>query len=143
MPSKSSIKKNIIIYLIIPAIFLFAIIMILFGTDNNVNLTNVEYITSLGWQVDERCADISYLTIPSEFDSVFSAYNDIIAEGGFDLTPYKNCRAVRYSYIVQNFKSLPSESVRINILIYQGKIISADISSLAPGGFLKALTPAP
>ncbi len=144
MPSKSSdLKKNIIIYLIIPAALLSVIIMVLFGSDSKVNNSNLEYIRSLGWQVDEKCADISYLTIPSEFDSVFLAYNNIISNGGFDLTEYKGCRAVRYSYTVLNFTNVPNEPVRINLFIYKGKIISADISSLSPEGFIKALTAAP
>lgn len=132
-------KKNIIFYLLLPAALLTAFIMILFGTDNKVNKSNIEYIRSFGWEVEEMCTDITYITIPEEFDSIFSAYNDIVSRGGYDLSPYKGNRAVRYSYIVLNYPSAQYKSVRINILLCHGKIVAADISSYGSNGFVEPL----
>lgn len=131
--------KNAIRFLIIPAAVLIAFIAIFYSADNETNSVNTEYINSCGWQVEERCADISYITIPEEFDAVFSAYNDIIKEGGFNLTPYKGMRAVRYTYIVTNHPDSDSRLIRINIIVCKDKIISADISSLGQNSFIEPL----
>lgn len=141
MPHKTQTTKiNIFLYLIIPAIILVIFIMIMFGADARLNNSNIEYITSLGWEVDEKCADISYFSIPEEFDSVYCAYNNIVKDANFDLSLHRGRRAVRYSYNVLNYPS-PHTTARINIILADGEIISADISSYGADGFIKPLTP--
>lgn len=121
------------------AALLIVFIVVIFRADDSINQANLEYISSYGWQVEEKPADIAYLTIPEEFDAVFNAYNKIAGEGGFDLKSYAGTRAVRYSYTVTNHPESDSGLIRINIFICREKIVAADISSLAPGGFIKPI----
>lgn len=142
MPAKPKKPQHLCVqaFFIAAAAVLIIFILIFFGTDDKINKSNLEYISSFGWQVDEKPCDIAYLTVPNEFDAVFSAYNNIVKDGGFDLSQYTGAHIVRYSYKVYNHRDSDSGLVRINIFLLRGKIISADISSLAPNGFVQALT---
>ena len=111
--------------MIISALLLIIVIAVSFKIDAGINNENIEYINKLGRQVEEKFCDISYFTIPEEFDSALSAYNRGIKNYGFDLTPYKGARVTGYIYVTTD-SSHPSY---IRIIRYKGTIISADISS--------------
>lgn len=132
--------KNTVSFLFVAAAILIAVICGFYMTDSKTNLSNIEYINSCGWQVDNKCVDISYFTVPKEFDSVFSAYNDIVVVDGYDLSPYKGLRVVRYTYNVINHPESQNQPVRINIILYKNSIISADISASGVDGFIKPLS---
>ena len=138
--SKKSPHLHIQALFITAAAVLIILIIIFFGADNKINRSNIEYISSFNWRVVEKPCDIAYLTVPNEFDTVFSAYNDIVKEAGFDLSRYKGAHITRYSYTVVNHRDSDSGLIRINIFVHKGKIISADISSLAKDGFIRPLS---
>ena len=121
--------------ILLAGLILAGVILLLFGADSQVNQENLSFIHSFGWQVDESPEEISHLTIPSVFDSVFSAYNATIAGTGFDLTPYQGVRATRYTYRVLNHKDSESGLVRIQVFVTKDGIIAAHICSLKPDGF--------
>lgn len=121
------------------AVMIFSITLF-FSSDDKINQANLDYISSLGWQVAEKPVDIAYITIPAEFDGVFTAYNNIVKSGGFDLAQYAGTNAVRYSYSVLNYPDSKNGSVRINIIVHRSKIISADLSSVAEERFVLPLT---
>lgn len=134
-------SKDIFNFLIIPTIILSLFIFILFYKDNSTNITNIEYINNCGYTVEEKYSDLAYITIPEEFNSVFSAYNEVIREGGYDLSQYKGMLAVRYSYTVTNLPDIPKQTARINIILCKDKIISADLSIYDADGYIKAIYP--
>ncbi len=136
MSVKHNAQRRIPAILILAALFLIAVIIMLLRVDNDINRANLEYIHSYGWQVAEKPVDIAYLTIPEEFDLVFSAYNEVAASGGFDLTAYAGIRVVRYSYRVLNHRDSDRGLIRINIFLSKDEIVCADICSLAPDGFV-------
>ncbi len=120
----------------ISAMLIISIIAFL-NVDNNINQTNIEYISSFGWQVEEKPAEIFYLTVPEKTDSVFSAYSSAV---GYELDSHSSRRVTRYSYKVLNHKDSKSELIRINLFLENGKILWGDIASLAPNGFVLPLS---
>ncbi len=111
-------------------------ILIFFKADSEINESNIDFINAYNWEVEEKPADIAHITIPEEFDPVFSAYSKIVSRDGYDLNMYRGKRATRYSYKVLNHKDSDSGLIRINIIICDDSIIAADISSLAVDGFV-------
>jgi len=107
--------------------------------DSGQNAQIVDYIESLGWEI-EHTPEISYLTIPRIFDAIFENYNIYQKEAGFDLTSFKGARAVRYSYRVLNHQQSYTNAVRANVIVVNREIVAADISSNAPDGFMHAIT---
>ena len=128
--------NKFIAFSVVSAIILISIIAFFYRADENINSDNIRYINSMGRQVEKKCSDITNFKIPEEFDSVFTAYNEIILQAGYDLTPFKGCRAVRYSYIATD----TNDNALINIIRCRDEIISADISSSGANGYLKPLS---
>lgn len=122
------------------AIIILSFILIFFCADKEVNQANLEYIQACGYTADTSPAEVSYISVPETLDPVYSAYNAIIAEAGFDLSKYTGKTVTRYTYKVENYDN-NNPAVRINIFVYRKKIIAADISSLAKDGFILPLLP--
>lgn len=74
--------------------------------------------------------EVVEITIPEDFNAVYERYNNLLKEGGYDLTPYKGKKCKRYTYLI------PPENARANILVYNGKIIGGDISSITIDGIM-------
>ena len=71
--------------------------------------------------------------------------NQIICEGrqfqreqGFDLRKYRACTVKKYTYAIENASS-DSVPICANLLVYEGKIIAADISSAEAEGIVTVL----
>ena len=134
-------KNKFIITVSMAGAILIAIIIGFHSLDNSQNVKIIEYIESLGWQIEQRPVEISYLTIPRVFDPAFENYNTYQKEAGFDLTSFKGTRAARYSYRVLNHQFSEFGTVRANVIMVSGQIVAADISSNVPnGGFMHAIT---
>ena len=95
-------------------------------------------IAGWGWEVDPDPVEIVEVAIPQEFDDVYENYNNLQKEQGLDLTKYRGKRCKRYGYRVKNYPD-SSEEVRINLLVYQGKVIGGDVSSTQLDGFIQGL----
>lgn len=122
------------------AAVLLVVIVGLFSIDNATNQMVVDYIESLGWQIDPSPTEISHLTIPASFDAVYTTYNAVQIGSGFDLTEYRGKKVSRYSYRVLNHKSSGEREVIASVLVYENRIIAGDISSADMNGFMHALT---
>ena len=127
--------KNIIRFLIIPAAVLIAFIAVCYSVDSETNSTNIKYINSCRWQVEERCADISYITIPEEFDKIFTGYNEIQKRQGLDLSKYKKKKVMRYTYEITNYEGEEGK-VYANVIVYRNRVIGGDICSARADGFI-------
>ena len=75
------------------------------------------------------------MTIPSEFDTVYTGYNDIQKEQGLNLAKYKGKEVVRYTYSITNYENYEGV-VYINLLVYRNKIIGGDVCSADASGFI-------
>lgn len=95
------------------------------------------FIKSLGYEPDivEEQKDI---IIPKEFNEVYTDYNKIQKQQGFDLEPYRGKAAVIYTYKILN--SDKGENVIANLVVCEDKLIGADLCDpSADDGFLIAL----
>ena len=94
------------------------------------------WLREQGWEVEAEPAGELEVVIPAEFDGVYESYNDIQTAQGFDLSRYKGETAVKYTFLVKNYPG-EAEGVAANLLVREGKLIGADLSSLELGGFLR------
>ena len=119
---------------------LILIILFFMHTDRDVNRMNIDFIGRCGIEVADTPKEKVYLTIPDEFDAVFSAYNNIISAVGYDLAPHKGHRAIRYSYRVLNYAESTDSCITANIIVCDNRIIAADICSLGTSEFVKPIS---
>jgi len=133
-------KNRFVLSAIAAGVVLIAVIIGFHSMDTAQNTKIVEYIESLGWEIERTPIEISYLRIPETFDAVFENYNLYQKEAGFDLTSFAGVRAVRYSYRVMNHRYSDDVPVRANVIVVDREIVAADINSNALGGFMHAIT---
>lgn len=90
-----------------------------------------EIIKQMGYEdVSETPYEVVDFEIPIEFNSVWENYNNLLKEKGYDLSLYKGKKCKRYTYLI------PSENARANIIVWGGKIIGGDISSITLNGIM-------
>ena len=98
---------------------------------------NISFISQYGWIIDEESKECEALLIPLPLNDVYEKYNEIQKEGGFDLSHYCGKKAMRYTYRVLNHKA--GEGVFVNLIVYEGKVIGADIMQRELGGFMHGI----
>lgn len=96
-----------------------------------------QFITSMGWKTDEEYDTCRIVIIPQEFDDVYTRYNDLQKQQGFDLEPYKGKTVEIYSYPVYNYPD--EENVSLSLLVCDGRLIGGDVCSTELGGFMQGL----
>ena len=87
----------------------------------------IQFLSQFGWEVADDPLDVREVTIPGQFDEVFSGYNDMQKTLGFDLEPYKGCSVKKYVYSVTNYPD-GVRNVTATMLIRGGRVIGGDIS---------------
>ena len=95
----------------------------------------IKFIANFGWEVEREPVDVANVTIPAEFDRVFTGYNAIQKEQGLDLDRYKNKKVTRYTYKITNYPEYEGE-VYFNMLVYKNRVIGGDVCSAANDGFV-------
>ncbi len=93
------------------------------------------FISQFGWSVTPAPVEVKTVIIPSEFDKVFSAYNELQKEQGLNLTKYKNKEVTRYTFSVTNYQGYEG-TVYANVLVYRNRVIAGDICSADVTGFV-------
>ncbi len=101
----------------------------------NVDTAGSEFLKEYGWEVSATPKEVQEITIPGEFNRVYTIYNDLQLAQNFDLTPYRGKAVKRYTYEVYNYPDLPT-GVVANLLIYKNEVIGGDICTLALDGFM-------
>lgn len=96
------------------------------------------FLAQFGISVKDEEVASGEVTIPSEFDKVFAAYNALQKEQGFDLSKYRKKTVMRYTYEVKNYEGYEG-TVYVNILVYRNRVIGGDICSADVNGFIKGL----
>ena len=137
--SKKKIITGLLLIIAIP------FLIILFSKTNPSNITaeiNGEtkelrrsFLLSMGWQTDGEYEEISTITVPQNFDKIYTQYNEIQKEQGFDLSRYKGLDAHCYSYRIFNYKDEP-EGIYATVIVHEGKIIGGDIHQDKQDGFM-------
>ena len=104
------------------------------GSENDI----LAFISNYNWQVDDEPVEVRDVIIPEIFDDVYSNYNKIQIEQGFDLEKYAGKRVKRWTYVIRNYpETSPNDDfIRINILVSDDTIIGGDVCSVKLDGFM-------
>ena len=99
------------------------------------NEDRVNFLSQFGWQVKSEPVESAEITIPEEFDKVFTGYNEIQKRQGLDLSRYKNKNVMRYTYEITNYNGEDGK-VYANVIVYRNKVIGGDVCSANVNGFI-------
>ena len=102
------------------------------------NDDRIRFLEQFGWQVDPEAIESIEVTVPEEFDKIFSAYNELQKSQGLDLSRYKKKNVMRYTYEITNYDGY-NGTVYANILVYRNKVIGGDVCSADVKGFMHGL----
>ena len=95
----------------------------------------IAFLAQFGWEVEPAPLESATVTIPAEFDKIFSAYNELQKEQGLDLSKYKRKEVTRYTFSVTNYEGFEG-TVYANVLVYRNRVIGGDICSADVTGFV-------
>ena len=98
----------------------------------------IKFLEQLGWQVEPEAIESAEVTIPKEFDKIFTAYNELQKRQGLDLSKYKGKTMMRYTYKIVNYDGYDG-TVYANILVYRNRIVGGDVCSADINGFIHGL----
>lgn len=99
------------------------------------NEDRINFLKQFGWEVDAQPIKEQEVLIPSEFDKIFAAYNEIQRAQGLDLSSFKKKSVMRYTYSVKNYPNYEGQ-VYVNILVYRNTVIAGDVCSADVNGFV-------
>ena len=102
------------------------------------NDDRVKFLSQFGWQVDPEAVEAIEVTVPEEFDKIFTAYNELQKRQGLDLTKFKGKNVQRYTYKILNYDGYDG-TVYANILVYRNKVIAGDVCTADTKGFMHGL----
>ena len=112
------------------------------ATGNEIRFDNVKtsadaaaFLGQFGWQVDQKPLEEAEVTIPEEFDKVFTGYNELQKKQGFDLSKYKRKKLMRYTFSVTNYDGY-NGTVYANVLVKGKRVVGGDICSADTNGFI-------
>ena len=105
------------------------------------NEERIAFIENFGYDVRSEPVEMKDITIPEQFNDTYISYNEIQVAQGFDLSRYKGKQAKSYSYAVTNYPEQQDSEryIRANLIVYDSKIIAADICSVKLDGFMHAI----
>ena len=110
------------------------------GIPGGNDYERIAFIESFGWKAGNVPVEIEEIRIPVEFDEAYEQYNALQREQGFDLRKYRAHIAKKYTYNISNFDgSDPAVPICANLIVIDGKIAAADISSAEAGGMVTVL----
>ena len=95
----------------------------------------IAFLSQFGWKVDATPIEIKTVTIPEEFDKVYSAYNEMQKEQGLNLAGHKGKDVERYTFSVTNYEGYDG-TVYANVLVRRNRVIGGDICSADVTGFV-------
>ena len=93
------------------------------------------FLSQFGWETEAEASEVRTVTVPQEFDKIFSAYNELQKAQGLNLTKYRGKDVTRYTFRITNYEGYDS-TVYANVLVYRNRVIGGDICSADPSGFV-------
>ena len=103
-------------------------------SDVKSNDDRIGFLSQFGWEVEPDPIKEETVTIPDEFDRIYTGYNEIQKEQGLDLSDYKRKEVIRYTYTITNYPEYTG-TVNATLLVYRNTVIGGDISSADSNGF--------
>ena len=108
------------------------------GIPGETEQQRISYIESFGWDAGITRVDVKEIRIPVDFDEVYEEYNAIQRQQGFDLRRYRAHSVRQYTYEISRTDDDPVPMLA-HLLVENGVIIGADITSAQAGGFTGSL----
>lgn len=93
------------------------------------------FLKQFGWEVNLSDVEEVSVKLPSTFDKILTAYNELQMRQGLNLSKYKNKEITRYTFVVTNYPDATGP-VLANVLVYRNRVIGGDICSADVTGFL-------
>lgn len=98
------------------------------------NPQRVEYLRSLGWEVEEEPLETLQFLLPEPLGEPYLSYNELQLQQGFDLSGCAGEQLTRYTYQVTNYPDRPS-GVQANLYLMGETPVAGDICSVGADGF--------
>lgn len=95
----------------------------------------IAFLKSISCETNAKADAVTKVTIPKEFNAVYTEYNELQKAVGFDLTPYSGKECLQYTYNVNNANT----PTQVNLLVYDNVIIGGDIQQTESNGMVYAL----
>lgn len=93
------------------------------------------FLAQFGWEVEGTPTEEKTVTIPSEFDKIFAAYNELQKSQGLNLSKYRGKDVTRYTFAIKNYEGYEG-TVYANVLVYRNRVVGGDICSADVSGFV-------
>jgi hypothetical protein len=146
-------KRKALLYIIAAALIIALIIILVSvfrdgksGNDNSSISENsvqnsddvAQYLSGLGWKVEEQPVEVKEIVIPREFNGVYADYIELQKSQGYTIAEYGGMDAVRYTFRVLNYPS-GDDNIVADVVVYGTTVIAGDIQSTALNGFMTGL----
>lgn len=143
-------KKTVIIVSIVVAIVILLIIRITvwsttpasaegekgsYSLEADGNAGRIAFLEQFGWKTSGKASKTEKITIPSEFNEVYTSYNELQKQQGLDLTKYSGEECTKYTYKILNYDG--NNKIVANLLVIDSKVIGGDISETKKDGFMQ------
>ena len=99
----------------------------------------IEFLQKYGWEAEVPAISEQEVTIPAEWDEVYTGYASLQQAQGFNLDKLRGKTVMEYTYHITNYPG--KDDVAAHILVYKDKIVAADVSEMQQGGFCTAVIP--
>lgn len=99
----------------------------------------IEFLQKYGWEAEVPAIREQEVTIPAEWDEVYTGYASLQEAQGFNLDKLRGKTVMEYTYHITNYPE--KDDVAAHILVYKDKIVAADVSEMQQGGFCTAVIP--
>lgn len=99
----------------------------------------IEFLQKYGWEAEAPAISEQEVTIPAEWDEVYTGYASLQQAQGFNLDKLRGKTVMEYTYHITNYPE--KDDVAAHILVYKDKIVAADVSEMQQGGFCTAVIP--
>lgn len=105
------------------------------GIDNSAetSVQRIRFLTQLNYSVSASTEESAEIRIPIEFGDVYENYNELQKQNGTNLLDFRGTECTRYTYINED------DDMRVNLIVYEGRIIGGDVCSTALDGEMHAL----
>ena len=108
------------------------------GFNASTNAKRLEFIRNTGYEVLSNEPETKTVAIPEDFSDVYKNYNKLQRSAGYDLSNYKGCDVVIYTYKIKTPSGYDGDCV-FNMMVYNNRVIGGDVSSSALGGFMLSI----
>ena len=97
-------------------------------------LEQVEFLTSLGWQVEPDPIETLDLQLPESWDEEWTAYGRMQEKQGLPFSDFAGATVRRITYAVTNYPHI-ADGVQANLYLCGDQLIGGDIIFMGQGGF--------